>query len=186
MDVRRILPWICFSIPAALIGGLIPVAEKFFVITLGLALCLSGIRMLLPHKEERVSAIPQKYSLFFLPVLGTALGLLAGLTGIGGGIFLAPVLYYIGWGHAKKISGACAIFILLNSLAGLVGQTIKLDYNDILIEIYPYWPLIPAVAIGGQIGAWMGASRISKAAVQNVTAILVLYVAARLLIKAWV
>lgn len=182
IDIRRLLPWICFSIPAALIGGMIPVSEKFFMVTLGVALSLSGIRMLWPQRDcER--PLFERYAMICPSVLGTALGFLAGITGIGGGIFLAPVLYFIGWGHAKQISGACAAFIFLNSLAGLIGQGIKSGDNDILLQVYPYWPLIPAVIIGGQIGAWVGASRISQTVVRNVTAVLVLYVAVRLLIK---
>lgn len=184
IDRQRIFPWICFSIPAAFVGGMIPVTEKFFMIALGIALCLSGLRMLWPQNNDRCPSL-EKYSMILPPILGTVLGGLAGVTGIGGGIFLAPILYFIGWGHAKQISGACAIFIFLNSLAGLIGQGTKLGDSDILLQIYAYWPLIPAVIIGGQIGAWVGASRISKTAVKNITAILVLYVAVRLLIKAW-
>lgn len=182
IDAGRVLPWTCFSIPAALIGGMIPVSEKFFMVILGIALSLSSVRMLWP-KNTTTRLIFERYAMIFPPVLGTALGFLAGITGIGGGIFLAPALYFIGWGHAKQISGACSAFIFLNSLAGLIGQGVKSGNNDILLQVHSYWPLIPAVIIGGQIGSWIGASRISQTVVGNVTAILVLYVAVRLLVK---
>lgn len=185
VDIRRVFPWTYSSIPAAFIGGMIPITEKLFIIVMSISLFFSGVRMLLPYNSNRCPPFPEKYYRMLPSVLGAILGLLAGVTGIGGGIFLAPVLYFIGWGHAKQISGACSCFIFLNSLAGLIGQCIKSGDSDIFLHIYSYWPLLPAVVIGGQIGGWIGASYISKIAVKNVTAILVLYVASRLLIKTW-
>ena len=111
------------------------------------------------------------------------MGVLAGITGIGGGIFLAPILHFMRWGNAKQIAGACAFFILVNSLAGLIGQSIKIDNTDVFSALLPYWILLPAVIIGGQIGSWLGAVQINILMVKKMTGLLILYVSARLIMK---
>ena len=119
-----------------------------------------------------------------MPVIfGTSLGLLAGITGIGGGIFLAPVLHFMRWGNAKQIAGACAFFILVNSLAGLIGQSLKIEDIALFSALSPYWILLPAVLIGGQIGSWLGAVQINMSMVKKMTALLILYVSVRLIMK---
>ncbi len=178
----RITPWIVFSVPASFAGGLIPVPEVIFTGVLGFALLLSGVRLLWPEREDPSFPNPKAPQHRFMPaIFGTSLGLLSGITGIGGGIFLAPVLHFIRWGNAKQIAGACAFFILVNSLAGLTGQTLKMETAAIFPVLSPYWILLPAVLVGGQIGSWLGSSRINVGAVKKMTAILILYVSARLL-----
>jgi len=180
--IPRIAPWIVFSVPASFAGGLIPVPEVIFTGVLGFALLLSGVRLLWPEREDPSFSNPKAPQHRFMPaILGALLGLLAGITGIGGGIFLAPVLHFIRWGNAKQIAGACAFFILVNSLAGLTGQTLKMESAAIFPVLSPYWTLLPAVLVGGQIGSWLGSSRINVGAVKKMTAILILYVSARLL-----
>jgi len=180
--IPRIAPWIVFSVPASFAGGLIPVPEVIFTGVLGFALLLSGVRLLWPEREDPSFSNPKAPQHRFMPaILGTSLGLLAGITGIGGGIFLAPVLHFIRWGNAKQIAGACAFFILVNSLAGLTGQTLKIENTAVFSTLSPYWILLPAVLVGGQIGSWLGSSRINVGAVKKMTAILILYVSARLL-----
>lgn len=184
LQLKRILPWIAFSIPASFAGGLIPVTEIYFIGLLGFALLLSGIRLLWPQKlkSAAVENIPADHVLV-PPVLGSMLGLLAGITGIGGGIFLAPVLHLTGWGNAKHIAAAASLFILVNSLAGITGQALKLNDSAILPLALSYWALLPAVLAGGQIGSWLGASRIRAEIVKKMTACLILYVAIRLLVR---
>ena len=178
----RIAPWIVFSVPASFVGGLIPVPEVIFTGVLGFALLLSGIRLLWPEKEDPSFPNLKAPQHSFMPaIFGTLLGLMAGITGIGGGIFLAPVLHFIRWGNAKQIAGACAFFILVNSLAGLIGQSIKIDNTDVFLALLPYWIMLPAVIVGGQIGSWLGSSRINVDAVKKITAILILYVSAKLI-----
>ncbi|AGH97666.1 sulfite exporter TauE/SafE family protein [Micavibrio aeruginosavorus] len=182
---RRILPWILFSMPASFIGGSLPISEVAFIGILGIMLLLSGIKLLLPDRTffDGHKAPDPRNSWFFAPVFGTSLGLMAGLTGIGGGIFLAPVLYFLHWGNARQIAGACSLFILMNSLAGITGQVVKLERYDIIYLALPYAPLLPMVFIGGQIGSYLGAGPINQVFIRGVTAILILYVAVRLLIR---
>lgn len=182
--IYRILPWILFSVPASFIGGLLPISEIYFIGILGTALLLSGIRLLWPEKIRQTPyANPSYESKYMPPILGSGLGFLAGLTGIGGGIFLAPILHFLNWGSAKQIAAACAIFILFNSLAGIVGQTLKLNNSGLLWLALPYWTLFPAVLVGGQIGSWLGASKIKAVVVKKMTALLILYVSVRLLFR---
>jgi uncharacterized membrane protein YfcA len=191
IKIEQILPWIILSIPAAWIGGYIKVPEIVFVGVLGSALLLSGIKMLWPEKGALSLPSPNHQALtsspLIPPVLGASLGFLAGMTGIGGGIFLAPILYLLCWNNPKNIAGTCSLFILVNSLAGLAGQMMKLDALELLQSaVSSYWVVLPAVLIGGQIGSWMGASRINIHVIKRVTALLILYVSIRLLWKVFI
>lgn len=182
--LSRIVPWITFSVPTSFAGGLIPVPESVFTGVLGFALLFSGIRLLWPEKEDLLPGLRAVSDYKFMPaILGSSLGLLAGITGIGGGIFLAPVLHFLRWGNAKQIAGACALFILVNSLAGIVGQSLKIQNDALFSAVSLYWALLPAVLVGGQIGSWLGAAQINTAMVKKMTGLLVLYVAARLIMK---
>lgn len=180
----HIAPWIVFSVPASFAGGLISVPEVIFTGILGFALLLSGLRLLWPEKEDISFPSLATRDYKYLPaIIGSILGVLAGITGIGGGIFLAPILHFIRWGNAKQIAGVCAFFILVNSLAGLIGQSIKIDNTDVFSALLPYWILLPAVIVGGQIGSWLGAVQINISMAKKMTGYLILYVSARLIMK---
>lgn len=186
VDLKRITPWIVTSIPAAWLGGYLPVSEKLFVGLLGFSLLFAGLRMLLQkNHEDKAMESPIVHLPFLAPVMGAVLGFLAGMVGIGGGIFLAPVLHLLRWEHAKKIAATCSVFILVNSIAGLAGQAMKIGDAQILINIAPYWMLFPAVLAGGQIGSYFGAVRLNPQALRIVTAVLVLYVSGQLLLRWW-
>jgi uncharacterized membrane protein YfcA len=114
------------------------------------------------------------------PLIGGVLGLVAGIVGIGGGIFLAPVLHLMRWDRARAIAGTCALFILVNSVAGLFGQVAK-SGTDVLVKTAgAHWLLFPAVAVGGFLGSYAGVRRLHSRHVAILTAILVLYVALQL------
>ncbi len=183
IDFKAILPWVAISVPAAYIGGMIELSEMAFIGVLGVMLLLSSFRMLrssLAKPSEIKDRAMSEWVL--LPyVIGGGLGFIAGLVGIGGGIFLAPVLYLIKWGSVKSIAGTCSVFIFLNSVAGLVGQLSKLNFEELSVGISPYLILFPAVFVGGQIGSYMGAVRLNARIVQLMTAMLILYVSLRLL-----
>jgi uncharacterized membrane protein YfcA len=185
IKLKTILPWISLSVPAAWVGGYIQIPEGVFIITLGSALLLSSFWMFLPDNSKKCnleSALVNVPVASYLPYLiGPALGFLAGVTGIGGGIFLAPVLHFIKWGNPKNIAGACSVFILLNSLSGLVGQAMKLVNLSTLLTTIPHWTLLLAVFIGGQAGSRFGSAHVSSKVVKKLTAFLILYVAIRLL-----
>ncbi len=184
INFKRIMPWIITSVPAALLGGYLHISETIFIGLLGFSLLVAGLRMLWPQnknkKQDFSSSLINRYS-FLPPLIGLALGLLAGLVGIGGGIFLAPLLYLLRWDHAKSIAGTCSFFILVNSLSGLIGQILKPGNADFFGDIGAYWMLFPAVFIGGQIGSHMGTTRLNSQIITRMTAFLILYVSIRLL-----
>ena len=125
-----------------------------------------------------------RYWLVAAPV-GGFIGLLAGITGIGGGIFLAPVIYFLHLAPARTVAGITSGFILVNSLAGLAGQMMKAgDYSPLQGWVQA-WPLFIAVLIGGQIGSHLGAYHLPETWVKRLTAVLMLYVALRLIWR-WV
>ena len=184
LPARRLLPFLITSIPAAWIGGRVAVSELVFVGLLGLTLVLSGLRLLtLPSRApvENADLAPPVTPTALALLIGAAIGFLAGLVGIGGGIFLAPILYLLAWGTAQQIAAACSLFILTNSLAGLVGQMSKLNDLALLSDALAYWPLWIAVLIGGQIGSWLAAGQLQALWMRRLTALLILYVALRLL-----
>jgi len=111
-------------------------------------------------------------------LLGAVLGLIAGMVGIGGGIFLAPLLLHLRWGLPKQIAATAALFILLNSLSGLTGQFVK---GTSMIGLLDYWPLFLSVFIGGQIGSRLGSGLVfSQRLIKDLTALLVLFVSLRI------
>jgi uncharacterized membrane protein YfcA len=179
---RRIWPLFVLSIPFAWLGGRIVVAETVFVGLLAASLLAAGLLMLWqPSWERRPRAAPR--GRWLEPVAGGALGFLAGLVGIGGGIFLAPLLYMLRWGPPKAIAGTSAVFILANSLAGLAGQLAKGSGGAGGAALAAHWPLYPAVLLGGLVGSTLGSGRLDPKYVRILTALLILYVAARLGIR---
>jgi hypothetical protein len=176
---RRIWPLILLSVPMAWLGGSTPIGERTFVGLLALALGASGMAMLRqPDRTNgREAARTARWS---EPLIGGGLGYVSGLVGIGGGIFLAPVLHLLRWGNAKAIAGTCTAFIFVNSIAGLAGQLGKHDGFDRAQELASHWLLFPAVVLGGLLGSALGSGRLRPAHVRYATAILVLYVAVRL------
>jgi len=183
LDVKALAPFVLASVPAAWIGGRLPISETLFIGLLGGALLLSGLRLF--FQREFVLDTQDKRNLPFWQagMIGGGIGLLSGLVGIGGGIFLAPILYSLRWDTPRKIAAACSLFILVNSVAGLSGQVMKLSGGDVLSLALPYWPLLPAVFLGGQIGSWMGSKHFNPLLLKRLTAGLILYVAARLLFR---
>lgn len=177
---ERITPWLVASIPAAWIGGRLPVSEVLFTGLLGVSLLAAGLRMILPQTTPGAGATSARPDRVIALTGGAILGLLAGIVGIGGGIFLSPLLYFLGRDDPRAIAATCSVFILVNSLAGLTGQIMKLDDTAHLTPALAYWPVVPAVLVGGQIGAWMGSRRLNPLILRRLTAVLVLYVAARL------
>lgn len=183
LDWRRAWPLFLTSIPAAWIGGRLLIGETLFVALLGVSLLIAGLLMLWqPPAAPAAGVAPLRGSRWVEPVAGAGLGFAAGVVGIGGGIFLAPLLYLLRWGAPKRIAATCAAFILVNSLAGLAGQASK-GLGAAGAVIGEHILLFPAVAAGGMIGAWLGSDRLDPKWVRVLTAVLILTVAVRLLLR---
>ena len=180
---RRIWPLLAVSVPAALVGGMLPVSKTVFVILLGGSLIVAGV-LLLVQREPRERGDEMRRFAFVGPAIAAPLGLLAGIVGIGGGIFLAPVLHLIGWDRAKRVAASASVFILANSIAGLVGQLIKSGSDAVTSQaVLAYWPLAVAVLIGGQIGSRAGVQILPPPLLRRMTAILIIFAALYLLWK---
>lgn len=182
---QRLWPILAVSMPAALIGGSLPVSKAVFVILLGGSLLTAGLLLLFQPEPRDAGAAGRRFRLAG-PLIAAPIGLLSGIVGIGGGIFLAPILHLIGWDKAKRVAAAASVFILANSIAGIGGQLTKVASNPALLETaLAYWPLAVAVFVGGQIGSRLGVNVLPAPWLRRLTSALILYVAARLLWQAF-
>lgn len=179
-----IMPFLVSSVPAAYVGGAIPITEQWFIAILGTSLLISGLLLLKPAPKPGILELTsgQRWG-FGLPV-GVGLGVLAGITGIGGGVFLAPLMYLSGWAPTRVISASASLFIFVNSIAGLFGHLGKFSQQQALSELTSYAVLPLVVLIGGQIGSYFGAGPLNERIVRNMTGLLVLFVGIRILYRA--
>jgi uncharacterized membrane protein YfcA len=179
---RRLVPLLALSVPAAWVGGTLPVSKHLFLVLLGSSLLVAGILLLVQPEREME---PRRATLVG-PAVAGPIGLLSGIVGIGGGIFLAPVLHLIGWDRTRRVAATASIFILANSIAGLGGQLTKIAGDPALIEAAAgYWPLALTVFVGGQIGSRAGVQLLPPAWLRRLTALLILYVSIRILLQVW-
>lgn len=178
-----LLPFALASVPMSFIGGNLVIGKLLFEQILFWVLLISGVRLLIHSKSYDEST--KKHQIIkplFAMLIGGALGFLSGITGIGGGIYLAPILYNLRAGSPKQIACTSSLFILLNSLAGLLGQIQK---NALGWGIEAYWYLPVMVLIGGQMGNLMLLKCMSSRAAALLTGLLVLFVAAQLGVRMW-
>ena len=159
-----LVPFVVTSIPAAFLGGLLTIDDRAYRLILGSALAAAAVRFLLvPSIVTPSQPIPTgRLWGIGLPV-GGILGLLAGMVGIGGGIFLSPLLLFMGWADAKRTASVSAAFIVLNSSTGLAAQLLRGGSLDRDLAA----PFLAAVAVGGAIGSFLGATRFSLLALQR-------------------
>jgi len=178
LNFKLLIPYLIGSIPLAYIGGSLPVEKKFFEILLFVVLLIGGCLLLLnfksyDDKKESYKNIPYFMSI----IIGGVLGFISGVVGIGGGIFLSPILFLLRVARPKHIVTAASLFILINSISGIIGQLTK---NSILAEVQDYFYLLIAVLIGGQIGNYLNLKIFTSRLLALVTAGLVLFVVIRL------
>ena len=176
---RRALTVSLVAAPLAFLGGLTPLEESAFLALLGASLVFAAVALLLPAAEpSEVRAQPG----WAMPVAAAPLGYLAGLVGIGGGIFLAPLLHLSRWDAARRIAATASLFILINSIAGLVGQLAKSGAARFAEALGWALPLLLAVVVGGQIGSWLALRFLPATLIRRLTALLTGWVGLRLLL----
>lgn len=174
-------PFFIASVPLAFMGGLIALRDETYITLLAISLLLAGLRLLLIRDKDIIASPTQSTGKAI--AIGGALGLLSGMVGIGGGIFLAPILYYLRWADSKTIAALCSFFILVNSLAGLAGQLVK-NGAGVIPEIAEIaLPLMAATLLGGLLGARLLLEYLSPNKIQQITALLIIFVATRLLLQ---
>lgn len=178
---KEMWPFLLVSIPMAYLGGFWKLKESTFFIILGITLLMAAI--LLWIQPERIKTNSQNYNRTGINIfLGGGIGFLSGLVGIGGGIFLSPILHFLRWSDAKKISALASLFILVNSISGLAGQ---FQRGMPIIEWTFILPLLVAVFIGGQVGSRLGAKKFTPLYIKRITSVLILFASVVILIEHW-
>jgi hypothetical protein len=176
---RKTLLLVTLGAPMSFLGGLTPIKEATFLALLGGSLVLTSLTMLIPVQEQ-AEGEPTRFAKW-MPFAAAPLGYFSGLVGIGGGIFLAPLLHLTRWHEARGIAATASLFILVNSLFGLAGQMVKNGPGLFGQALGAALPLLVAVVIGGQIGSLMAARLLPPKWIRWLTAALVLIVGIRLL-----
>ena len=181
LNLKLLIPYLVGSIPLAFIGGSLEIDKNLFEIFLFIVLGIAGTFLLINFKsyddnESSYRNIPILISI----LIGGILGFVSGVVGIGGGIFLSPILFLIKAAKPKHIVTAASLFILINSISGVIGQLTK---NVVLSDISNYWYLFLIVIIGGHIGNFVSLKIFPIRLLALVTSGLVLFVAIRMGIK---
>lgn len=173
--MKLFLPLAIASVPAAYIGGWLQLPNPVFKWILAAALLFGAWRLVFANKSENTDTRPA--NLVALIALGTAIGFLSGLIGIGGGIFLTPLLILFHWSNSKTAAAISAAFIFVNSISGLAGFLTK---GGAIPEITAY--LLPAVLLGGSIGSYWGSNRAQSPALMRALALVLVIAAAKFLV----
>jgi len=178
LNLKLLIPYLIGSVPLAYIGGSLNIEKELFEILLFLVLATAGILLFLnfrsyDDKELTYKKIPLAFSIF----VGGILGFVSGVVGIGGGIFLSPILFLVRAGKPKHIVTSASLFILINSIFGIIGQLTKMS---VLMEVANYWYLLVAVFIGGQVGNFLNLKILPTRILALLTGCLVIFVALRM------
>ena len=181
INFNLLFPYLIGSIPFAFIGGSITIEKSLFEILLFCVLLVAGIFLLIESKsfnkeKIKIKQIPRLISIS----IGSTIGFMSGIVGIGGGIFLSPLLFLMKAGYPRHITSSASLFILINSIFGIVGQLTK---DQVLDQVITYWPLFLSVLVGGQIGSVLNIKFLPNKILALLTSFLVIFVAIRMGIK---
>ena len=181
LNIKLLSPYIIGSIPLAYIGGSLSIEKEIFEILLFIVLLVAGSLLLINFKSyDAINQSYKKIPTLISVLIGGIIGFVSGVVGIGGGIFLSPILFLLKNAKPKHIVTTASLFILINSISGIIGQITK---NEVLDQIIDYWYLLIAVLVGGQIGNFLNLKIFPTRVMALITAILVLFVATRMGIK---
>jgi uncharacterized membrane protein YfcA len=178
LNLKLLTPYLIGSIPFAFFGASMTVTKELFEILLFVILIIAGIFLLIESKsfnddQIKINSIPKIISV----LIGSIIGFTSGIIGIGGGIFLSPILFLMKAGYPKQIATTASLFILINSIFGVAGQLTK---DIVFDEFLNFWPLFIAVLIGGQIGNFLNIKFLSGKTLAIITSLLVIFVAIRM------
>ena len=178
INLSLLVPYLIGSIPFAFFGASISINKNLFEILLFFILLMAGVFLLLNSKyfgkdQIKIRQIPKVFSI----IIGAIIGFISGLVGIGGGIFLSPILFLLRAGYPRHITSTASLFILINSLFGVAGQLTK---DIVFNEFLNYWPLFISVLIGGQIGSFLNIKFLTNKILALMTSFLVIFVAIRM------
>ena len=180
-NFKLILPFLIGSVPLAFFGGTLKIEKDIFEILLFFVLSIAGVLLLINNKSyENNNFIIKKLNFLNSLVIGSVLGLISGIVGIGGGIFLSPILFLLRAEKPKIIVTTASLFILVNSISGVFGQITK---ENIITEISNYIPLFICVFLGGLLGNYLNLKIFSSRVLAIITALLVMFVSIRMGIR---
>ncbi|MFK7901002.1 MAG: TSUP family transporter [Cyclobacteriaceae bacterium] len=170
-------PFLILSIPLAYLGATMKLSTHVFFILLGSLLIFSGLSLI--SRFLKTKASNRKLRLRTKLSIGGSLGFLAGISGIGGGIFLSPFLNMISWANTRTIAVLASVFIFFNSISGLIGLRIS---NTLVVNLPLLLKLVCAVFLGGVVGSFFSTKYLKRNHIGMLTAVLVIYVGIRLLL----
>lgn len=176
-NLKLFWPFIITSIPLAYLGAQLRLSQKMFFLILGSSLILAGVFLILRFVNSKFES--REFHLVKKLSLGGGIGVLAGVSGIGGGIFLSPVLNLMNWANPRIIASLASVFILVNSVSGLIGLTVTGTFHlnqELILQ------LVIAVVFGGILGSWLSNKKFNLKILGVLTAILVFYVGLRLVL----
>ena len=180
-NFKLLFPFLVGSIPFAFFGGSLKIEKEIFEILLFFVLSIAGILLLINNKSyKKENLIINKLSSIYSFFIGSILGLVSGIVGIGGGIFLSPILFLLKAEKPKVIATTASLFILINSISGILGQFTK---ENTLYELTNYWTLFLSVLVGGFFGNYLNLKILSNRALTIMTSLLVIFVSIRIGIK---
>ncbi len=174
---RIVWPFLAGSVPFAYVGGALAVKDRVYFWLLGLALAFAALRMLLVLRAAAEKAEREPPLAAALPA-GAGIGFLSGVVGVGGGIFLSPLLILCRWANAKETAAASALFILVNSVAGLAGRAANWP-SDLAAAV----PLLAAAAAGGLAGSYIGARKLPNIALCRALGVVMLIASFKMFLK---
>ncbi len=178
LNLKLLIPYLLGSIPFAFIGGSIQIEKELFEIILFFVLAIAGVLLLINFKSYGDNSSSYKtLPIYISALIGVVLGFASGIVGIGGGIFLSPILYLFRAANPRHITTTVSLFILINSIFGIIGQLTK---NQNLFEVKEYLYLLLAVFIGGQIGNFLNLKLFSTKILALITSLLVIFVTVRM------
>ncbi len=173
-DWKIFLPFAVTSVPFAFLGGMVNLPTNIYKIVLGAVLILAAIRLAIDLKNENEPHAP---NLWLSLIIGAVLGFLSGLVGVGGGIFLTPILLLMNWTETKRAAGISALFILVNSISGLAGNYAQVRGLSSGVFVW-----IIAAIVGGIIGSTLGSKRFNSLTLRRVLAIVLLFAGVKLIL----
>ena len=180
-NFKLLFPFLIGSVPFAFFGGTLKIEKEVFEILLFLILSIAGILLLLNNKSYKNDYFTiKRLNFFFSFMIGSVLGLISGVVGIGGGIFLSPILFLLKAEKPKIIATTASLFILINSISGVLGQSSK---ENVINDLTNYWVLFLSVFIGGYIGNYLNLKIFSNRTLTILTSLLVIFVAMRMAFK---
>lgn len=171
---RIFLPFAVASVPMAFIGGMIHLPTNVYKIVLGAVLIVAAVRLAIYLKnDDKVKDPPIVACL----LIGAVIGLLSGMVGVGGGIFLTPILLLMRWAETRVAAGVSVLFILVNSAAGLAG-----NYAQVANLPSNVWVWVAAAVAGGLVGSTLGSRKFDSITLRRVLALVLLFAGMKLVL----